>query len=766
MEFRHEFHELKMMKNSILLMEFGHEFHELKMMKNSILLIREIRVKLKRNFYLTLKPFPIMRHSKTIIYFILTVAFAFSFLNSFAHFGSKGPYGGTVSCSIVYDSTVYIGTANSGVFESTTSKLVGWRARPVGLKSGKITALAHSGKDLYAATADSGFYIFNGYEGSDRYWKKINNGLATLKIKSLLAIDSVTLLAGTDGNGIFKSVNKGATWTAVANSTLNAAVITGFAKGGTHIFLTSSTNGVFISDDKGNTWTDFNDVNTLNITGTLSLSYNDATQELAVVNNNGIFRTAVSPVAAYTSITTGLPANTLFRSLSSNGSLWLLATDKGAFATSASTVSWNVISNGLSTLNVQTIVPFQNTLVAGTIGEGIFKANASTFSWIANNFGFNALATYSMSCSGIALVAAATEKGVFVSKDLANSYKRCNKGLTDSLNVTDITFWGSKLLAATKNMGVFISADSGNSWSMFNSALMAVNIRKLIPSLNYIYLFTDIGDVYQSQGNSWILIRNGLPSSVKPTALAFYGNTVALGTKGNGVYIKNVAAGNWQAFNQGLSNLNVTSMTSQGSKLFAGTEGSGVFVSDTAAADWKTTAPTTVPHTVLMGLEGKNIQAMATYGRYVFASYKGGLLATSDYGATWIAGGNQFNLPSYTDVTKVDFVTTRVFVTTENNGLYSNALSELPSGINEQASSIGTFNLYPNPSDGNFNMDLQGIKGVIKQVIVYDQEGRKVTSFLPRPSLTLQLHIPETPGMYYIQVITNEGTATQKIIIK
>jgi photosystem II stability/assembly factor-like uncharacterized protein len=710
-----------------------------------------------------------MIHPKTTIRSILTVAFIFSFLGTFAHFGSKGPNGGSVSCSIVYDTMVYIGTDNGGVFESTSSQLVGWRPRPVGLKSGKITALAYSGKDLYAATADSGIYIFNGYVGSDRYWQKINTGLTNLKIRSLLAIDSVTLLAGTDGNGVFKTVNKGATWTAVPTATLNTAVITGFTQAGTHIFLTALNGGIFISDDKGASWNNFNDVNTLNIGATQTLSYNETTKELVVVNNNGIFRTMVastSPVAAYSSITANLPATTAIRSISNNGTIWLLATDKGAFTTLASNVNWTAINTGLTTLDVRTIVPFQNTVVAGTSVEGIFKANATTFSWIATNFGFNDVVTYSMSCSGIALVATATEKGVFVSKDLANSYKRCNKGLTDSLNVTDITFWGNKLFAATKNAGVFISADSGNSWSMFNGSLMAVNINRLIPSPGYIYLFTESGDVYQSQGSNWINIQQGLPVGVKPTSLAFYGNTLALGTMENGVYIRNIAAGQWQSFNQGLSNQHVTSITSQRSKLFAGTEGSGVFVTDTTAADWKNTAPATISHTVLMGLNGKNIQAMSTYAGYVFASYKGGLLATSDNGATWIAGGNQFNLPSYSDIKKIEFVTTRIFVTTENNGLYSNALSELPNGINEQVSTIGTFQVYPNPSDGNFNMDLQPIKGNVKQVIVYDEVGKKVTNFQPVASLIVSLHLPEISGIYYVQVITKEGTAAQKIIIK
>ena len=120
---------------------------------------------------------------------------------TFAQFNSKGPFGGSVSCSIAVDTSVYVGTLNGGVFQSTTSQLLAWRPLVVGLKSGKITALTYSGLDLFAATADSGIYVYNGYVGTNRYWVKINNGLNNLKIKSLLALDSTTILAGTDGGG-------------------------------------------------------------------------------------------------------------------------------------------------------------------------------------------------------------------------------------------------------------------------------------------------------------------------------------------------------------------------------------------------------------------------------------------------------------------------------------------------------------------------------------------------------------------------------------
>lgn len=713
-----------------------------------------------------------MKLLKNYLSTVFILMFIFSSFNTFAHFGTKGPYGGTVTCSITYDTTVYIGTANGGVFESTTSKLVAWRARPVGLKSGKITALTHSGKNLFAATADSGIYIFNGYVGSDRYWKKINNGLGSLKIKSLVAIDSLTLLAGTDGDGVYKTTDKGANWSKVINATFNTAVITGLVKAGdSRVFLISQNNGVFITESNGDIWNDFNDVNTLNIAGTSALSFNATTNELIVINTNGIFRTAVAasaPVAAYAAVSTGFPASTAIRSISNNGSLWLLATDKGVYLSPAASINWTAINTGLTTLNVYAAVAMQTSLVAGTSGEGIFKASTAVPTWVAANFGFNNLVTYSMVSSGLAVVVAATEKGVFVSKDLANSYKAANKGLTDSLNVTDLVFSGTKLLAATKNAGVFISADTGATWTLFNTGLMATSIKKLVASASFIYLITTANEIYVSTGTSWSLVSSGLPSGVKPTSLVFYGtNKVAIGTLGNGIYTAVAGTSTWTAFNTNLSNLNVTSVAAQRTKLFAGTDGNGVMVSDTAAANWSATATTTISHTTLMGLNGNYIQAMATYAGYVWASYKGGLLATSDYGTTWIAGGNQFNLPSYTNVYKIDFVTTRVFVTTEHNSLYSNALSELPpTGIDEVASAIGNFSIYPNPSNGILTIDLKDIKGSVKQVIVYDQVGKKVTSVQPNASIQLTLSLQAAPGLYYVQVISTEGTAAQKVMIE
>ncbi len=697
---------------------------------------------------------------------------------AFAHFGSKGPFGGSVSCSAVFDTTVYIGTFTGGVYQSTTAGLIAWRSIPVGLTSGKISALTYSGTYLFAGTLDSGMYIFNGYVGTDRHWIKINTGLTNLKIKSLLAIDSITILAGTDGGGLFKTINKGATWVAVNSTALNGATITGLTKAGNKIIALNLSSGVFASTDQGNTWTSFNDMGTSMAGGTSAVSYNAKTDQLSIVNRDGICLTdgvsnTTTPI--YYSINSILPAGVAIRSVTNNGMSWFIATNSGVYSSTSVTINWLSVNAGLPNTDATNIISFKTSFLVGINIEGIFKSDATKIAWKDNNVSFNNFATYAMETSGDLVVVVATEKGIFVSKDLAATYTRSNFGLTDSLNVTSLKFFGKLLYAGTKNAGIFVSTDTGRTWTTDNAGLPVMNIKKLYASDKYLYTIDAAGNIFQYfvqfASTGWITVQSGLPSNVVPTSMSFYGTKILLGTYGQGVFTKDVAGSSWTAINAGLSNFNVTSVTNNGTKLFAGTDGSGVFNTDFTAPNWKPVSPTSIAHTLTMGLDGTKIQDMAFNGGYVFASYKGGLLATADSGKTWIAGGNQFNLPSYADVNRITFVTTRVFVSTPANCLYSNALSELPTittSVNDISSELNAaIEISPNPSNGNFTIELKDFGIKINEVLLYDNRGRVLRSFLNNFSQQVNINTTNYPGgIYFIQVITDNGITTRKVVIE
>lgn len=713
-------------------------------------------------------------HTKisTIVYcvlFILAVPVV-----SKAHFGSKGPFGGTVTCTAIAGDTVYMGTAEGGVFESTSAALTGWRAKPVGLKSGKITAIAHTGKQLYAATADSGVFVFNGIDGSgNRYWNKVNAGLSNLQVTALVAVNATTLIAGTT-NGLFLTINSGASWMPV-NGDLHHLDIASIVKAGTRIFIAARDGGVYMTGNNGASWVAFNDVNTEHIDGTAAVSYNSSTDELMVLNENGLYiaeavSTAATPVFA--AAVTGLPADINIRWISNNGTSWYLAADKGIYTTLAAAVSWTNISAELQALAVRTVEPFKNGLVSGTVQHGIYKAELPVVSWSAINTNFNNLKTTAMAASGTGFIVAATELGVRVSKDIAASYVSANLGLVDSLHVNDLVIAKQFVIAATEYAGVFITADSGKHWTAMNDGLTNLHVKKVFYSNDVVYMIDGDGSVFKASvaAPQWTSIQSGLPSGVQPASMAFYGNNLLLATLDAGVFVNTETGTFWAAYNTGLSNVPVTSVAALGTKIYAGTDGSGVFVSDSAKSRiaWAPTAPVTIEHLTLMHLDASKIQAMASYAGYVWASYAGGLVASSDAGETWIEGGTQFNLPSFTDVTKIGFVTTRVFVSTQNNSLYSNALSEIPNvttGIFTAAPvHTGMLSIVPNPTTGEFKLDTKNISGKIETIIIYDYSGNIKSRFAQEQDL---YSVQYNPGMYLLQITTSEDVVyTQKMIVK
>ncbi len=682
-----------------------------------------------------------------------------------AHFGSKGPYGGSVSCMAVNDTMIYVGTSTGGVYESTNSLLTAWRPRPVGLKNGNIHALAHTGSYLFTAT-DSGVYRFTGYDGNDRYWEKFNNGLPSNNVTSFLALDSITLLAGLDGDGVYKTTDNGVTWVA-SNTGVQSFVISGFAKSASRLFHIS--DGVWFSDDNGQTWNDFNDLNTDNIEAT-EISYNSVSDQLLVYNTTGLFivdTASVTLTPVYVSALANLPVGIVVSSITNDGSNWYISTNQGIYSSPAGTINWTGINSGIATDSTTAIgfLPVQNVLVTGTFDWGIYKSPASGIVWSSFNNGFNNLVTHSMITSGTTLVVAATEKGLFVSNDLATSYAARNSGLNDSLNVSDVDFFGPALIAVTMHDGVFVSADTGLSWQSYNTGLVNLSVLKVFASSSFVYIIDSAGSVFQSDMvTGWTLIQTGLPSGVRPSSMTFFNGNILLGTMGDGVYMRPESSGTWVQNNAGLTNLNVTSVTvNNQNKIFAGTDGNGVFVSDNVSVNWTSTAPLTIPFTTMLGLDVNNVQAMGFNAGYVYAAVRGQVVATSDNGATWIEAGTQFNLPSYADLRKISFVTTRLFTYTPNNCLYSQGLSELPPlSVNEVEKNSGV-NIFPNPVNGALNFEFSNIFERALNIHISDMNGKVVAEF-NKPDHLVKFEAPS--GMYILKITTGSRVINQKIIVE
>ena len=172
------------------------------------------------------------------------------------------------------DSIVFIGAANGGVWKTTNAGL-SWTPTFVDVGSQSISALhveTGSPDNVWAGTGDrfdgdcSGYLSDGVFFSSDGglNWSPRNNGMRLSTITSLVTDannDNVVLAAGFgdrcnqggDANGgIYRSTDKGATWTEVMDRKVEDLVA---IAGTSTIYASAPGSGVYRSDNGGANWT-------------------------------------------------------------------------------------------------------------------------------------------------------------------------------------------------------------------------------------------------------------------------------------------------------------------------------------------------------------------------------------------------------------------------------------------------------------------------------------------------------------------------------
>lgn len=660
-----------------------------------------------------------------------------------AHFTTKGPYGGSVTCMLSTDTLIYIGTANGGVFRTTNVAATSWRyANYDGLTNASINSLTNMGRYIFAGTNGGVFKSNN----AGNQWVATNSGLTDSVVLSMIVAGN-RVFAGTKNGGIFMSTDSGNTWTA-SNTGLVTLTISGLATNGTSIF--AATSGGIFSSTNGDSWTPMNN-GLLNLK-TVAVSGNT----LLVANPDGVFATSLTALN-WAQYNQGLNASLVNHLYASNGVIYA-STGNGVYQSPDQNIQWTA-ANVDYTGDVRATVVYNDKLFAGTKEDGIYRSTSlSSIVWKEFNTGFNNLETHAIYNSGT-LVIAATNKGLFVSKDLAANYVRSNNGLTDSLHITSLAFGGTKLFAATQNAGVFVSADTGTTWTPANSGLASLQVKKLITTTTYIFAATAAGEVFNAPLSSleWGL-TTGLPIGVVPTSFATDGGMhVFLGTQTHGVFMC-MDNQSWTASNESLANLNITSLVISGAYLYAGTNGGGMFKRPLMGT-WSA---------INTGLPTQYITSLGAAGQWVAAGFKGGVYATYDQGLSWKALNVMQYLPQYADVTAISFTTisTRIFVATPYNSLYSNGVAELPTGLRSVQQSIGEVMVSPNPNNGNFTVSIKDLRASVEDIRVFDITGKevyKLTGFVDGQSACISLNARS--GIYFVTIQTDKGAVSKKIVL-
>ena len=358
------------------------------------------------------------------------------------------------------------------------------------------------------------------------------------------------LLAGTLGNGVFRSFNNGDRWTNVSENISNLYV-SAILVDNTNIFAGAIDGKVYRSQNKKNI---------------------DWTQTILRENNTAI--------------------SALLNDQKREEKLWAATSGNGVWETKDRGENWQQINEGLTNLNVTTLtINSKSQLFAGTAGNGVFvyttetSQNGETFQrWTAFNAGLTnfditvLLTDVEGQLFNGQLFAGTKNGGVFYYSNNSNRWVEINQNLT-SLNITDLvacrvtgtissqenTVIGDKTFFKQQglepgdrflDLGTIAKVESDTKLILKQAVKKDIKDREY----NYDLLFagTDDGKLfrYLDRGSNW----QKLSLDLKGTAIAVLevdktNGDLFLGTAAGNIMSSQNGGDNWLSIDRGLTNV-------------------------------------------------------------------------------------------------------------------------------------------------------------------------------------------------------------------
>ncbi len=412
---------------------------------------------------------------------------------------------------------IYVAELDRGVLKSIDGGTT-WTRANLGLKSFRTRSLAVVDTLRYVgtvATDTSGIFFTT---LNDPRWHLVKNNV-TVEALFSSAVSPGTAWAGTDGEGIFRTDDRGANWIQLDGGLLSTISFSLAVRPATHAVYDGTGFGdqFWRSTDQGVTWT----------------------RARYLFSHNSEHGVAVDPV---------LPSR-----------VYLSAYGSGVYRSDDDGITWyNPDSLGRTLANV-----FVRDLVAGPgtserlfVGTGIgpFETTDGGNGWTSRvgdlppNFSVHAMAL--IPGTPFTMFVGNDSLGVYKTVDGGNTWVAKNNGLpgpfvhallVDATNPA-VVYASLDTLNCAGCYGVFKSANGGDNWAPARTGLPVAEVRALAQDpVNPGVLFCGVygGGVFESQdaGASWqpVANQNGL-SSLRVRALAVDGalRTIYAGTE-NGV---------------------------------------------------------------------------------------------------------------------------------------------------------------------------------------------------------------------------------------
>ncbi len=358
---------------------------------------------------------------------------------------------------------------------------------------------------------------------------------------SIISKDS-TLFVSLSGTGIFRSRDKGQSWSIINNGLTDLRVMTLLSLEN-EIFAGTISDGLFTSINDGVSWVPYNS----------NCNYNDVTD-----------------MAVY-------------------GSGILLITDDGVVKLIKKNGKWT--DSLLYEESFLDFVAAKSNLILISDGSKIFRSKNDGLSWDTCNIGVFHRDVCSIYIPNDSTCIAGTEKGAFISKNRGDTWALIDTAgipLDDNMYIRDVIERNDTTLMVSYDK-VWISTGKGSSWSNFNSAVVFTHPEAIVLMDNNILLLTYAGIFISSfSTREWRDISSGIIAGNVTSFLRIGETLFAGGSANRNIYRSTDNGINWVASDSGVQSLsNVFALINVDSVIYAGCNWEGLVQSNDNGLTWK-----------------------------------------------------------------------------------------------------------------------------------------------------------------------------------
>jgi len=470
-------------------------------------------------------------------------------------------------------SNIFAGTNGDGVYYSSNGGST-WTQSNTGLPAGQeITALAINGNTIFAGTIGNGIYLSTNNGAS---WTAVNTGLTGYSGQTVysIVVKGSNIFATINAYGVFLSTNNGTSWSSV-NSGLPNLFLFSMAVNGADLFAATQNNGVYLSTNNGTSWTAANGgISTLPVYAVTIMG----ADIFCGTSGSGVYLTSNNGVS-WSSSSVGLIATNV-KALAFNGTdLFAGVFQTGLSLTSSGGIAWSPLVTAGSNNFFNSFVVGNGNVFASTYGSGVFLSLDNGETWTQVNTGLTGQELYvnALAISGTNTFAGTANQGVFISTNNGTSWTQVNSGLTN-LDVTSLAVNGSDIFVGT-NGGVFLSTNNGTSWTAVNSGLTTLFVSSLFVNGSSIFAGTQGGGVFMStnNGTSWTAVNTGLPTGYNFTSFAVSGSAIFVTASPGNVFLTTNNGTSWTSVTSNLPYLSFNALAINGNTIYLGSDGEGVW---------------------------------------------------------------------------------------------------------------------------------------------------------------------------------------------